>query len=149
MISGGSSITCFITPKTSEASPLINHAPIAISSDNASVATPFIENPIFLRSFTKSHDPGKWGPAVAGTVEEGETYNFLKEGQRVYWLDGELALLETEGKQQLSRPIASIRILEATHFLKNNKPYTSGKYKIIEVFDPNNPKINFEWMKRR
>jgi isopentenyldiphosphate isomerase len=22
----------------------------------------------------KSHDPGKWGPAVAGTLEEGETY---------------------------------------------------------------------------
>lgn len=33
------------------------------------------------RKFTKSHDPGKWGPAVAGTVEEGETYeeNALKE----------------------------------------------------------------------
>jgi len=82
-------------------------------------------------------------------IEKGKTYNFLKEGQRVYWLDGELALLKTKGEQQLSRPIASIRILEATHFLKNNKPYTSGKYKIIEVFDPNNPKINFEWMKRR
>lgn len=33
------------------------------------------------RKFTKSHDPGKWGPAVAGTVEEGETYesNIVKE----------------------------------------------------------------------
>lgn len=33
------------------------------------------------RKFTKSHDPGKWGPAVAGTVDEGETYesNILKE----------------------------------------------------------------------
>jgi isopentenyldiphosphate isomerase len=26
------------------------------------------------RSFTKSHDPGMWGPAVAGTVAEGEDY---------------------------------------------------------------------------
>jgi len=33
------------------------------------------------RALTKSHDPGKWGPAVAGTVEEGETYhsNIVKE----------------------------------------------------------------------
>ncbi len=33
------------------------------------------------RAFTKSHDPGKWGAAVAGTVEEGETYesNIIKE----------------------------------------------------------------------
>jgi dipeptidase E len=33
------------------------------------------------RAFNKVHDPGKWGPAVAGTVEEGETYeeNIIKE----------------------------------------------------------------------
>lgn len=35
------------------------------------------------RSFGKRHDPGKWGPAVAGTVEEGETYesNIIKEAK--------------------------------------------------------------------
>ncbi|MBI4017465.1 MAG: NUDIX domain-containing protein [Candidatus Aenigmarchaeota archaeon] len=35
------------------------------------------------RAFTKKHDPGKWGPAVAGTVEEGETYesNIIKEAE--------------------------------------------------------------------
>lgn len=33
------------------------------------------------RALTKAHDPDKWGPAVAGTVEEGETYdsNIKKE----------------------------------------------------------------------
>lgn len=33
------------------------------------------------RSYTKDHDPGKWGPAVAGTVEKEEDYysNILKE----------------------------------------------------------------------
>lgn len=33
------------------------------------------------RKFTKKNDPGKWGPAVAGTVEEGENYkdNIIKE----------------------------------------------------------------------
>lgn len=33
------------------------------------------------RSLTKTHNPGQWGPAVAGTVEEGEDYlvNIIKE----------------------------------------------------------------------
>ncbi len=35
------------------------------------------------RVFTKKNDPGKWGPAVAGSVEEGETYeqNVIKEAE--------------------------------------------------------------------
>lgn len=35
------------------------------------------------RALSKEHDPGKWGPAVAGTVEEGETYdsNIIKEAE--------------------------------------------------------------------
>lgn len=33
------------------------------------------------RKFTKKHHPGMWGPAVAGTNDEGETYesNIIKE----------------------------------------------------------------------
>lgn len=35
------------------------------------------------RHHTKSHHPRKWGPAVAGTIEEGETYeeNIIKEAE--------------------------------------------------------------------
>lgn len=35
------------------------------------------------RAFNKSHDPGKWGPAVAGTVDEGESYeeNIIKKAE--------------------------------------------------------------------
>ncbi|KKW41718.1 MAG: Isopentenyl-diphosphate Delta-isomerase [Candidatus Magasanikbacteria bacterium GW2011_GWA2_56_11] len=35
------------------------------------------------RSFNKKHDPGKWGPAVAGTIDQGETYesNIIKEAE--------------------------------------------------------------------
>lgn len=35
------------------------------------------------RSFKKKNGPGMWGPAVAGTVEEGETYesNIIKEAE--------------------------------------------------------------------
>jgi hypothetical protein len=51
--------------------------------------------------------------------------------------------LETKGDQQLSKPLASIIILEATHFLLNGEPYTKGKYKIVEVFTPDDSKIHF------
>ncbi len=35
------------------------------------------------RALSKKNSPGKWGPAVAGTVEEGETYetNIVKEAK--------------------------------------------------------------------
>ena len=35
------------------------------------------------RSFDKKNDPGKWGPAVAGTNDEGESYesNIVKEAE--------------------------------------------------------------------
>ncbi len=38
---------------------------------------------IAQRKLTKKHCPGKWGPAVAGTVDEGETYesNIYKEAE--------------------------------------------------------------------
>lgn len=38
---------------------------------------------IARRALTKSHNPGKWGPTAAGTVEEGEDYeqNIIKEAQ--------------------------------------------------------------------
>ena len=68
-------------------------------------------------------------------LEIGKIYSFLKKGQRNYWLEGEIPLLETKGNADLSKPLASIIILEATHFLKDNKPYTKGKYQVIEVFN--------------
>lgn len=70
-------------------------------------------------------------------LEEGMVYDFLKKGQRNYWLDGEIPLVETKGNEQLSEPLASIIILEATHFKKDNEIYTKGKYKLIKI-------INFE-----
>lgn len=41
------------------------------------------------RSFKKKHDPGIWGPAVSGTVEEGETYesNIIKEAMGGDWVN--------------------------------------------------------------
>ncbi len=83
---------------------------------------------------------------IPAKLEAGVTYNFLKHGQRNYWLDGELPLLETKGKEVLSRPKASIVILEVTHFKQNNANWTKGKYKVVEVF--NDGKIHFESYKR-
>ncbi len=42
------------------------------------------------RHRTKSHHPRKWGPAVAGTVDEGETYeeNIIKEAEEELGLKG-------------------------------------------------------------
>ncbi|MBU4070470.1 MAG: hypothetical protein KJ646_05810 [Nanoarchaeota archaeon] len=82
-------------------------------------------------------------------LEEGKVYSFLKKGQRNYWLEGEIPLLETKGNQNLSRPLASIIILEATHFLKDNEAYTKGKYKVIDVFKINDLEIHFESYRRK
>ncbi len=67
-------------------------------------------------------------------IEAGKIYSFLKKGQRNYYLQGEIPLLETKGNQQLSSPKASIVILEAAHFLENGEVYTRGEYKVVEVF---------------
>lgn len=64
------------------------------------------KNEILLaqRAFTKSHDPGKWGPAVAGTLEEGETYesNAHKEAYEELGLTS--LELETGPKQHSRSP---------------------------------------------
>lgn len=51
------------------------------------------------RKFTKTHDPGKWGPAVAGTVDEGETYdsNIMKETEE------EIGLIDTKPQKTIKR----------------------------------------------
>lgn len=75
----------------------------------------------------------------------GQVYDFLKSGQRNYWLFGEIPLIETKGNEVLSRPRASIVIIEATHFL-DGEMFTRGKYKVIEIF--NDDKIYFEGLDR-
>ena len=86
---------------------------------------------------------------IPESLEEGIIYEFLKKSQRNYWLDGEVPLLETKGNEILSRPIASIMILEATHFKENNEIYTKGKYKVIDVFNPEDSRVHFESYARR
>lgn len=99
---------------------------------------------------------------IPENLEVGRDYKFLKEGQRNYWLEGEIPLLETEGYGRVSRPIASIKILEATHFVKINysesnegldveqrRICTKGKYRVVEIFDPNDKTPKFDGFARR
>lgn len=78
-------------------------------------------------------------------MEAGKIYNFLKKDQRNYWLNGEIPLIETKGGEKLSRPRASIQILEATHFIENGEVWTKGKYKVIEVFKDSDIKFEGLW----
>lgn len=81
-------------------------------------------------------------------LENGKTYNFLKKGQKHYWLIGEIPLRETKGEGILSRPSASVRIVEATHFLKNGELWTRGKYGIIEVYNTEDEEIHFDGLEK-
>lgn len=79
---------------------------------------------------------------IPENIEVGKVYPFLKEGQRNYWLEGELPLIETQGEGILSFPKASIVILEATHFIDNGKLYTKGSYKVLEVLKGDDIRFN-------
>lgn len=84
---------------------------------------------------------------VPENLKRGKIYSFLKNGQRNYWLQGEIPLRETKGNQNLSRPKASVIILEATHFLNKGEVWTKGKYKVVETFKDDDG-IYFEGMDR-
>jgi hypothetical protein len=84
----------------------------------------------------------KEGECIPDPLEKGKIYDFLKKDQRNYWLHGEIPLLETKGNQELSFPIASIVILEATHILIDKEIWTKGKYKVIEIFKDKEPHFN-------
>lgn len=79
-------------------------------------------------------------------LEVGQRYNFLKKGQRNYYLltDEPIPLIETKGNQILSRPLAAIRIIEATHFNLKGEIWTKGIYEVLAVYDINNSEIHFE-----
>jgi len=92
---------------------------------------------------------------IPENLKKSEVYDFLKKGQRLYyisdnpiWNSGEIPLMKTKGGEQLSRPIASVKIIEATHFLDGGECWTKGKYKVIDIFNESDPKINFEATKR-
>jgi hypothetical protein len=96
-----------------------------------------------LRSFDEFEKGNrKLEECIPSDMEVGKIYDFLKKGQRNYWLSGEIPLLETRGDAILSRPLASVIVLESTHFSIDGDIFTKGKYKVIEIFKDD--KIHFE-----
>lgn len=77
------------------------------------------------RAFSKTNNPGKWGPAVAGTVEEGESYeeNIIKEAEE------EIGLRNLKIK-------------------KGAKVYSGGKYKhFTQLYTTTTDKIDLDFNK--
>ncbi|MDO8444004.1 MAG: hypothetical protein Q7S80_00670 [bacterium] len=73
---------------------------------------------------------------VPDNLEVGQEYDFFKKEQRCYWLTGAVPLIETSSVGgTFSSPLASIRIMEATHFLEDGVVCTKGKYKILKLID--------------
>lgn len=85
---------------------------------------------------------------IPENLKVGQTCEFLKKGQRNYWIQGEIPLVEIKGNENLSNPVASIIILEATHFMLDGEPFTKGKYKIVEAFDTKDSKVHFNGFSR-
>lgn len=97
-------------------------------------------------SFFKSWER-KLEECIPEKIEQWKVYDFLKSWQRNYYLldDEPIPLIKTQGNQVLSRPYASIKILEATHFNNSWEVWTRWKYKILEIYNIKDPKIHFEW----
>lgn len=82
------------------------------------------------RALSKSHDPGKWGPAVAGTVDEGETYdsNIVKEAEEELGLEG----IRCE-KGPKERVFGQYNYFIQWYLLESDKPLEEFKIRKDEV----------------
>jgi hypothetical protein len=83
---------------------------------------------------------------IPDELQIGKEYPFLKKGQRIYWFDSEIPLIEKNAAGDLSRPLASVQIIEVTHVKDNGVLFTRGLYKVIEVFQ--DEEVHFEGLNR-
>ena len=90
----------------------------------------------------------KKAECIPKKLEAGKLYEFLKKDQRNYWIEGEQPLIETRGWPDCGRPLASVKIIEVTHFMDNGELWTRGKYEIIEIYDVDDPVVHFEGSKK-
>ncbi len=85
------------------------------------------------RAFTKKKDPGMWGPAVAGTVDEEETYelNIIKEAEE------ELGLQDIKLNKGVKRRTRyPHNHFTQWYFLKLNEPleyFKINKEEVVEI----------------
>lgn len=98
---------------------------------------------LILRNMDEAHKgQRKVEECIPEQLVVGQSYPFLKKDQRIYWLKGEVPLMEKNEVGEVSRPVASIQILESTHFTENGQLYTRGLYRVTEVFSDTG--IHFE-----
>ncbi|MBU1131722.1 hypothetical protein KKC32_00490 [Patescibacteria group bacterium] len=76
----------------------------------------------------------KFEECVPENMIAGNVYHFLKKGQRLYWMFGDVSLIETAGNDNFSQPLANVLILEVRHVIENDEVWTIGKYRVSEVF---------------
>lgn len=104
-----------------------------------------------LRKFEEGRSAGGeriTSECLPRNLERGRIYDFLKKGQRNYYLMGEVSLRITEGNGKLSRPVASVQIVEATHYLLGGEIWTRGKYEVVELYEANDKKIHFDGLEK-
>ena len=99
-----------------------------------------------LRKFGTSER--KTGECLPEKLEVGKDYEFLKKGQKNYWMVGEIPLRITGGNGVLSKPVASVIISEATHFLVDGEIWTKGSYNVVETYDLNDTTIHFDGLEK-
>jgi hypothetical protein len=76
----------------------------------------------------------KMEECIPEVLEVGKIYDFFKKEQRIYYLLGEVSLIETTtAGGSFSKDRASVNILEVTHFLENGQVCTRGKYEVVEL----------------
>lgn len=76
---------------------------------------------------------------IPENLEVGKIYDFFKKEQRIYYLKGDVSLIETTTTGgNFSKSHANVNILEVTHFIENGEVCTRGKYKVIEVLEVDN-----------
>ncbi|MCK5491238.1 MAG: NUDIX domain-containing protein [Candidatus Pacebacteria bacterium] len=84
------------------------------------------------RALSKSHDPNRWGPAVAGTLEEGETYdiNIVKEAEEEIGLKN---VKFQKGQKSKIMLVGRLRYFLQWYTVKMNQPLEKFKIQEREV----------------
>ncbi len=87
------------------------------------------------RAYTKKQNPGRWGPSVAGTVEEGESYksNIIKEA------DEELGLKNIKPKTWIKNHTLGEKYQHFTQW------FTLTLDKPLSYFRPNEEVAEVRW----
>lgn len=85
---------------------------------------------IAKRAMSKKQNPGLWGPAVAGTIEEGEDYysNIIKESEEELGLSGIKPIIGPK-----SRIKAGHNYFNQRYFLRLNRSISEFKINRAEV----------------